>query len=249
MDRPNPQQIKKDREVAHALELIRRLGIVPVPRVESGERPDIWMEVGKSVVGVEVTQFFFPLGDPAVKDHLPSLQNQAVHHAWQRFRQCGGLPLYAMFEFTEDKERCGPLDTKKMRDLAGRLCELVRSIGVPADLEYGVDSELSSVPELDRCWVDPSLDGVSECWGTPRATMGRNVSSRQVQGCLNSKRDRYRDYASNLSEVWLLIVNDWPLQAAASRIGEEARSAIYSFPFERVFWLDVDGDLVELQTQ
>ena len=248
MDRPNTQQIKKDREVAHALELIRRLGIVPVPRVESGERPDIWMEVGKSVVGVEVTQFFFPLGDPAVKDHLPSLQNQAVHHAWQRFRQCGGLPLYAMFEFTEDKERCGPLDTKKMRDLAGRLCELVRSIGVPADLEYGVDSELSSVPELDRCWVDPR-DGVSECWGTPRATMGRNVSSRQVQGCLNSKRDRYRDYASNLSEVWLLIVNDWPLQAAASRIGEEARSAIYSFPFERVFWLDVDGDLVELQTQ
>lgn len=247
MDRPNTQQIKKDREVAHASELIRRLGIVPVPRVESGERPDIRMEVGTSVVGVEVTQFFFPLGDPAVKDHLPSLQNQAVYHAWQRFRQCGGLPLYAMFEFTQDKERCGPPDTKKMRDLAGRLCELVRSIGVPADLEYGVDSELSSVPELDRCWADPSLDGVSECWGTPRATMGRNVSSRQVQECLNSKRDRYLDYASNLSAVWLLIVNDWPLQAAASRIGEEARSAIYSFPFERVYWLDIDGDLVELQ--
>ena len=233
--------------MSHVARLLDRLGVIPDCPVEQGERPDFRLTIKGTRIGLEVTEFFLPSVDTAVPKYLPSLQNQAVYEAWQKFRFNGGPPLYASFMFSEDSTRCGPRTAKEKHALAEKLCEVVTLNGVPRTRESRPLDISLEVPQVDLCWIDPSLDGVDELWSVSRATMGANIPSAYVEKCLNSKAGKYESYAHVAKEVWLLIVNDWPMQAAACRISEDARSALYSFPFHRALWMDLDGDLVELR--
>ena len=240
------QPIKRERELHHGRLFLDRLGIVTDQPVQRGESPDLRMTIEGRNIGVEVTEFFFPSADPDTPNYLPFLQNRAVYEAWQKFRGNGGPPLYVSFFFSEESTRCGPQTAKERDALANRLCEVVTANGAPTYGAWTFDIS-SEVPEVDWYVIEPSLRGTDEQWSISRATMGANVPPAFVQERLNSKADKHPRYVQICPEVWLLIVNDWPMQAPACRIGEAARSARYSFPFDRAFWMDLDGDLVELR--
>lgn len=250
-------QFKWDRECSLAQKFLKQLGIAPDHGPEQRERPDFRFTIEGTEIGLELTQYFFPSTNPDFPYYLSSLQNQAVYEAWQEFRSSGGQPLYVAFEFSENRTCCGPRTRKEKVELADELCAIVTQIigrwGVPqAGQSWGIDlsSEASKndlLQAVDRLWVEPSLNGVDELWSVPRATMGIHIPPDYVQGCLNRKSLKYHSYAHGFQQVWLLIVNDWPMQHAACRISEGARSAVYTFPFDRAFWWDLDADLTELQ--
>ena len=233
--------------MSYAARFLNLRGVTLDSSVEQAESPDIRFISEGSPIGLEVTEFFFPAVDPDIPAYLPLLQNKTVYEAWQKFRDRGGPPLYVAFEFSEDSRRCGPRTAKEKRALAERLCEIVTLNGVPSARDSRPIDISSVVPQVDCYWIEPSLDGIDELWSVPRATMGRTVESAHVQECLDRKKDKYERYAHGFHKVWLLVVNDWPMQHAACAISAEACLSVYSFPFDRAFWMDLDGDLVELR--
>ena len=243
---PEIHRIKRDRELRHVRLFFDRLGIVADPPVQRGESPDFRTTIEGRNIGVEVTEIFFPSNDPNIPNYIPSLQNQAVYKAWQRFRCNGGPPLYVSFFFSDDTTRCGPRTKREKDALANKLCEMVTVNGAPTFGTWTIDIS-TEIPEVAWYEIGPSLRGTDELWSIPRAPMGTDVPPVIVQERLKFKADKHPEYIQNCPEVWLLIVNDWPMQAAACRIGEAARSARYTFPFDRAFWMDLDGDLLELR--
>lgn len=201
------------------------------------ESPDFIFPLDGRSIGIEVVEFFYPAAD--VPRGFQILRHIAVEKARRRFRDNGGPPLYVTVTFNDYPLPQGPKSTPCTDEFAERFQREVTNNGWP-----NVPPTRQSfwhrpdIPEVSRYVVGPSVDGKDELWGCGGSMNGALVKPEHVQDVLSSKADKYERYAAECDAVWLLIVNDGAIRTGPCELGDGARNASYSFPFERAFWFD-----------
>ena len=203
----------------------------------AGESPDFTFPLDDRSIGIEVVEFYYPVGD--VPHGFQILRHIAVEKARQRFRDNGGPPLYVTVTFNDYPSPQGPKSRADTEDLSERFERVVTDNGWPnSPLAHWPFFFHPDIPEISHYMVGPSVDGKDELWACGGAANGALVKPEHVQDKLSSKADKYERYAAKCDAVWLLIVNGGAIRTVPCELGDDARNASYSFPFERAFWFD-----------
>ena len=203
-----------------------------------GESPDFTFPLDGRSIGIEVVEFFYPTED--VPPGFQNLRHIAVDKARQRFRDNGGPPLYVTVTFNDYPSPQGPKSRADTDDFAVRFERVVTNNGWPnAPAAHWPFFFHPDIPEISLYVVGPSVDGKDELWACGGAANGALVKTEHVQDKLSSKSEKYGRYAAKCDAVWLLIVNAGAIRTVPCELGDDARNASYSFPFERAFWFDL----------
>ena len=212
--------------------------------LRAGESPDVIFPLGGRSIGIEVVEFFYPTGDLGDQDGdvphwFQNLRHIAVEKARSRFRDNGGPPLYVTVTFSDYPSPQGPKSTPGTDEFAERFQRVVTSNGWSNDpLVHWPFRFHPDIPEVAHYVVSPSIDDQGELWACGGAANGALVEPEHVQDVLSSKAEKYERYAAKCDAVWLLIVNGGAIRTVPCELGDDARNASYSFPFERAFWFD-----------
>jgi hypothetical protein len=232
-------------EAFHIQRFLAAAGLSPDGSPEPSEEPDCLLRLDGKLIGIEHTEFFFP-ADPGQVPHkqLDALQALAVEQARRLFRLRGGPPLYLYPVFDD---RRGPRTKQDAYGLAERLAVLVARNGWSRSLKSHTFETWRDLPEIHSYIVMPSVDGEDELWHGGTGGWVATVEPAHVQACLDEKAPLYSAYIKRAPAIWLLVVNDMVRGGTPCEIGPEARSAAYSTPFDRVFWLElIAGTATEL---
>lgn len=234
---PNP-----DLEAFHLDYFLRAVQLTADAVPERSEAPDFTLKLAGRKVGIEHTQFFLP--PPAgekPQQQIEALQNLAVEQARRIFRQAGGPALYVYPVFNDAR---APRSKTEAYALAPRLAAVVAKNRWPEERQARTFETWRDLPELHGYTVMRSVDGVDELWNGGSGGMVAEIKPHHVEACLDSKATKHCEYLQRTDEVWLLIVNDGFRGGAPCELGDEAATARYIFPFERVFWLEITSDCV-----
>ena len=205
--------------------------------LRAGESPDFIFPLGGRPIGIEVVEFFYPATD--VPRGFQNLRHIAVEKARRRFRDNGGPPLYVTVMFNDYPSPQGPKSRADTDDFAERFERMVTNNGWPNGPYTHWPFYLHpDIPEVPLYVVGPSVDGKDELWACGGAANGALIKPEHVQDVLSSKAAKYERYAAKCDAVWLLIVNGGAIRTIPCELGDDARNASYSFPFERAFWFD-----------
>ena len=242
--------LKKSREKWLLTAALDRMGLSDhASGLVSYESPDFILPIGDRSTGVEVIEFFYPAEDVRAPSQFQILRNKSVEMARCKFRANGGPPLYVTPVFLDIPNPLGPQNKRDMENFADRFQSAVARNGWGVsqydDRVFRLPRDL---PELDFYFVLPGLSEEDELWAPAGPLNGVYIEPRHVQAVIDDKASKHANYAQNCDAVWLLIVNEGPLRTAPCEIGEDARNATYSFPFERAYWFDrfPTGELVRL---
>lgn len=209
-----------------------------------GESPDFTFPLDGRPIGIEVVEFFHPtdhLGNPEerVPHWFQNLRHEAVEEARRKFRDNGGPPLSVTVMFNEYPYPQGPRNKAGAADFAERFERVVMNNGWSNDrlvhLRFYFPPD---VPEVSLYFVSPVIDDKNEHWACGGPANGAFVAPEQVQTALDKKAGKHEHYATKCDAVWLLIVNGGAIRTIPCELGDDAREASYSFPFERAFWFD-----------
>jgi hypothetical protein len=233
-------------EDLHITRFLAAAGLSPEGGPQPSDRPDCLLRFDGALIGVEHTEFFFPVDPGQVPyQQLDALQGLTVEQARRLFRQRGGPPLYVYPVFDD---RRGPRTKRDAYGLAERLAELVARNGWPRSLKSETFEVWRDLPGIHSYSVMPSVDGEDELWHGGSGGWVATVEAAHVQAALDRKAPLYPQYVQRAPAVWLLVVNDMCRGGTPCEIGPEARGAVYSTPFDRAFWLElVSGTATELR--
>ena len=205
--------------------------------LRAGESPDFIFPLDGRAVGLEVVEFFYP--DRNVPRGFQNLRHLAVDKARRRFRDNGGPPLSLTVMFNDYPYPQGPRSTPDTNDFAERFERVVTNNGWSNNpLAHWPFYFHPDIPEVSLYVVSPSIDDKGEQWACDGPANGALVEPKHVQDVLSSKAKKFERYAAKCDAVWLLIVNGGAYRTIPCRLGDDARNASYSFPFERAFWFD-----------
>lgn len=218
--------------------------------VRREESPDFILPLGGRRIGIEHTEFFFPEKETSAPRGFQNLRHEAVEMARLKFRANGGPPLYVTPEFIDIPHPMGPNTRSCRDDFAERFERVVRANGWPDDPhDHRVFNFHPDLPEIAYYMVSPSIDGTDELWACGGAAIERYVEPHHIQAVLDKKAEKHQSYSQKCDSVWLLIVNGGAIRTVPCELGDYARDASYSSPFDRAFWLDrfPSRDLVRLR--
>ena len=233
-----PQKFRERLFVTSGLD---RMGLKDsAANLTEGESPDFGLRVDGRTIGIEVTEFFYPEVDARAPRQFQILRDKAVQMARCKFRAHGGPPLNVVPVFQEHPAPCGPTTRREIEDFAERFQRTVFAHGWDIGIYHDwVFKNPSGVPEIEYYFVHEAHDEDGELWGRAGPSNGLFVEPRHVQDELDRKAPKHRDYLDRCDAVWLLIANSGALRTAPCELGVDARTASYTFPFERVLWVDV----------
>jgi len=198
--------------------------------------PDFYLNASDSTLGLEITVFYLPppLG---AQPHqaIESLQENAVKQARAQYRASGGPALYCTITW-RDASR---LSKARAFGLAPEIAACVAKVRPPRSLDEGylVIEDETLPPEIVSIRLLASVDGEDELWYGGTGGWVAPVGSDLIQAAINAKAVRYSGYAAKHQRTWLVIVEDPFSKGASSEATRAALSALYSGPFERVYWL------------
>ena len=207
--------------------------------VRRSERPDFIMPLGGQRIGIEHTEFFFSEEETGVPRQFQNERHQSIETARRRFRANGGPALFLTAVFGDNPVPMGPRSRREREDFAQRFERVVRQVGWPDTLgEDCVVPFHPHIPEIACYMVTACSSEAHELWACGGPVTKRQLDVKDVQGTLDKKSQLHEDYAQNCDSVWLVIVNGGAIRTVACELGDEARHAAYSSPFDRVIWLD-----------
>ncbi len=212
--------------------------------LREGESPDFIFPLDGRPIGIEVVEFFYPtdqIGNPdeRVPQGFQNLRHQAVEEARKRFRGSGGPPLSVTVMFNDYPHPQGPRSRAGVEDFAERFQRVVSNNGWSNDrLVHLPFCFPLDAPEVSLYIVAPGIDDKGEFWACEGNPNGPSVQPEHVQAVLDKKSIKHDFYAAKCDAVWLLIVHGGAIRTLTCGLGDDARQASYSFPFERAFWFD-----------
>ena len=200
------------------------------------ERPDFLVEQEDQVVGVELTEFQFPV----VRGRWPrreiaALRRNIVQAAQTAFEKQNPRQIAVSVGFTEGFTK--RLDEMELSEvISGSLLRVLSSVDgsfmrveVPWDqLPDGIDSiEATTMPpNCDGYWHDPSSQ-----WATP-------VSQEDIEAQITRKMTVLRAARGRCDSLWLVIVDDVFTDGEAAQLITPGWKPVSDIPFDRLYWLN-----------
>lgn len=206
-------------------------------QVIESETPDfLIVGAGQERVGVELTRFYLP-PQPGRRPHqeLVRLRQRVVAQAEKVHSERGGPGLYVDVYFPES------FDFRKtdVNKLAHELADSILSTSVPQHR----DEPPVEIPRNQRpIWtggimVHPSVDGSDRLWAADEGGWVDEVRSSHITAILRDKTRMALPAGRKCDSLSLVVVNDEFAGGAPADISQEALSASYEGPFERLIWL------------
>lgn len=240
---------KKERELAHLRRFQRVVAESPQGDPLIGERPDFVLPSPDGLVGIELTEYFRP--------HVPglrplqeqdSLKNAFVNHAKRSYENKfdSRLRVQVLFRPRHDIYR------KHLSGLAERLADTLGQLALtPDEHRMFVSTKEIRFPEpVSTIFARiVSTEDVSR-WEVVAAGSVRPLSPDDLSAIIEEKDNKRLRYRGDISEVWLLIVQDWWSRASYAELTVAAQEAVYRTGFKRVYFLDVfRGHCTELHVE
>jgi hypothetical protein len=158
-----------------------------------------------------------------------------VEQAERFHEKAGGPPLYVRVFFHEHNR----LKKRYVCRFGAELASVILSRPAPRDdSEVMFPTPWHDLPE----WVAdiharPVLEGEGKFWHADASGWVAKVTSEHVSDVVLAKASREPRARFRCDELWLVIVNDHFSRAAQAEMSDEALSAAYQGPFDRLIWL------------
>jgi hypothetical protein len=230
---PSSLERKQTEELIAALRLLRAVSELAGARLEHADRPDLRVHLRGHTYGLEVTRI--------ARGGAGAISRAQWRRAVERTarllrRERGDPPVWVNVRWNPEPPR-GNAET-----VAQQLVDLV-------------EQRLKSLPVTDHAMADigphdlsddvaPYVHGLlavrtraDDHW-TSGFSLRPDVSSEELRQEIGGKASLVAGYSSNTDGLWLLIYAEALNAAQALDMSDEARSADYSGPFDRVFFLD-----------
>ncbi len=188
---------------------------------------------------MELTEFFYSDVVYGERPKFQILREKAIAEAEQLFRTNGGPALKVVPVFNDIPEPLGPKHMNEVADFAVRFERAVWLNGWPDEPNKRQEFRGGGMlPELDYYSVRARREGANELWGRAGPTHQEVLEAHHIQSKLNSKALKHPSYSGDFREVWLVIYTEGGLRDVPNEIGEDARTSVYKFPFDRAYWFD-----------
>lgn len=217
---------------------------------DSGEAPDLVIEVGADRIGVEVTEIFQKSYDAGMLPQArETFARQVLAKAKQIYIDAGGRPcsVFVLFSTGHDLR-------KVQRDtLAHQLAAFVASTEpTPSQLRQWrptcVDNPLPEVITFVQVYGHP-LESQTHHWTAPAAGWVAPLTPRILQSRIDEKSKLLDKYRTRTPVVWLLLVSDSANPSQFFDLPSEEVARSVSSTFNRTFYLAAFKDYaIELGT-
>jgi len=211
---------------------------------EDNGKPDFVGSHDGTILGIEVINIY----DPDIVDGMPLRQHEAekdaiVKKAREKAVQIGLPPLRVEVIFT------GNLPKKKCReaDLADMLFEIVRGNYPEPSGEICLgDMDSNDLPdEFHWIGIYRSPERQRHTWRCEdEAGDVATEFSTQLQERIDAKALKYRQYLEHCDKCWLVIAASGDRPSSFYEFTDEMPTSRYRSPFERVFFMDVAGQIM-----
>ncbi len=231
----------KVRERYYLDAVLRALADTPSSEAfHDSETPDFLADTATGRLGIEITAFHLP---PATGNRphqeQQSLKDRIVERAKELHQAAGGSAFYVSVHFNPNL----PLSRKKVGPLAEAIASCVQASDVPCTVnEPAVTVPWGKRPrETVAIHIQRSVDGKDLLWHADGGGWVMPVSSEHIEEVIGKKTKSLIKARRDCDELWLVIVNDNFSIAAQAEITEEACSATYKCPCDRLIWLLPNG--------
>ncbi len=229
--------------------------------LEHGDKPDLTIDLGCKIVGIEHTRIYRAADTVAgLEPHAQlAVQHRIVDSAWQEYRTLSSRKLWLLVQF----DNATTYTKRESREVGNSLARVVheRVSNMPYQPDIIVWHELESwryqrlrrefpkeVKRIDLQIVDgnPKL----ELWGPAYTYMVPHLSPSTVQERVAAKETRLGEYLLRCNEAWLLMVLDTGVPSNHFEIDESLLETKFHTSFSKlVLFRAFHSELFELKTQ
>ncbi len=236
------RESKKERELRH-LRLFQRLcPEAPQSSPESGERPDFTFSASSGRVGIEVTEYFRPhRPNPNLRVSRPlqeqdALKNRVVARAKELCELNYGIRARVQLLFRSLEV----VDGRQIESLASAISELIGTLPLSSEHQrYAPSRELRFPSPLTTVFAQTVPADREPFWEVVAAGSVRLLTPADIRSLVRTKEEKLVQYRRDLSEIWLLIAQDYWSRASYAELSDEAVREVYQSHFHRVFFLRV----------
>jgi len=242
---PSSGERRQTDELIAALRLAAAVPEFANCRIEHSDKPDVHIHLGGRVYGLEITRIARG-GEDAIghaqwrhaveRSARLQMRSRGNPPVWVSLHWLHALPRtdvsvasQLLVAFVEQQlDRLSNVDARFMFNLSGRdlpdsIARLVSSITM-AHVPHGKDDNWTS--------------GFSN---------NPDVQPDELQEKIDDKATKVGGYVSKGDGLWLLIYGESSNAAQALDITDEARAAVYSGPFDRIYFVDCMDRVAQLR--
>jgi hypothetical protein len=233
---------KQADELIAAIRLVAAAPELAGSRLEHADKPDIRVHLGGQIYGLEVTRIARGGEDVISRARWRRVVERTARLLW---RERNDSPVWVSLMWHPDPPRTN------VQTLARQLVELVERYfaTLPPKIHAWRNVDPGQIPNELAPYVrslhvlrtrkdDHWVSGFS---GNP------DVQPQELQDEIDRKARKAVGYSPPEHGLWLLIYAETSNAAQALDLNDEARSASYSGPFDRVFFLDCMDKAADLR--
>lgn len=208
--------------------------------------PDVVVRAPAKIIGVEVRRLVRPTQSGTQLLQARENNCRRIVEEAKQIHEAAKLPPVRVSVFFGPQN----LPSKEIQPLAEALAEIVRrNIPRPGEAmeeEYEYTNRDYFPEQIHLVTVSRTID--DDTWVAPEAAWNPRCESDYLQTAVSSKSDRYVACKQHCDEGWLLLVTD-ALGFLASYVdfADEALTATYTTPFDRLFLIHRFTNLHELR--
>ena len=242
---PSSSERTQTEELIAALRLVAAVPGLAGARLEHSDKPDVHVHLDGRVYGLEVTRIARG-GDEAIR-----------HAQWRRavernarllMRARGNPPVWVSVHWLHALPRSDiQITARALAEFAEHQLGGVANVNDRFMLQLqGKDLPDSVASYLSSITLAHAQNGKDDNWTSGFAN-NPDVLPDELQQEIDRKAIKAAGYAPPKDGLWLLIYAESSNAAQALDITDEARTALYSGPFDRVFFLDCMDRVGELR--
>jgi hypothetical protein len=242
---PSSGERTQTEELIAALRLVASKPDLAGARLEHGDKPDIRMHLDGHVFGLEVTRI--------ARGGEDAISNAQWRRAVERtarllMRRKGNPPVWVSVHWLHALPRSDMQGTAQaLAEFAEQQLDNVANVNDRFLLQLsGRDLSNSVARYVSSITLAHAQNGKDDNWTSGFAN-NPEVQPRELQDKIDDKALKVGGYADRGDGLWLLVYAESSNAAQALDITDEARAALYSGPFDRVFFLDCMDKAGELQ--